>query len=179
MCSSDLVKASSGPLAGDVPAGSLIVAFEGLRVASLDDLWVRLARSLGNPARVRLAACLDEGGSAMLSIRHKGRGQSGTHIVAVQAVEADGIRVDDPFGSLRGDYDANRPGDGYSSARGGARDRDRKNVVDRGNPDDWHMSATLADNEVKGQSSLWSDATVSSAWQYVVLFRRGTTATAP
>ena len=136
-------------------------------------------RNTWTATKTRLQACLDEGGAAMLSIRHKGRGQSGTHIVAVQAVEADGIRVDDPFGSLRGDYDANRPGDGYSSARGGARDRDRKNVVDRGNPDDWHMSATLADNEVKGQSSLWSDATVSSAWQYVVLFRRGTTATAP
>ena len=40
-----LVGASQGPIAADVPAGSLIVALEGQRVASVEDLWVRLARS--------------------------------------------------------------------------------------------------------------------------------------
>jgi S1-C subfamily serine protease len=49
-----LVGASQGPIAADVPAGSLIVALEGQRVASVDDLWVRLARS--TVGRVRLAA---------------------------------------------------------------------------------------------------------------------------
>lgn len=39
------VRDSQGPLAADIPAGSLIVALEGLRVTSLDDLWVRLTRS--------------------------------------------------------------------------------------------------------------------------------------
>lgn len=43
-----------GELAEAMPAGSLIVAFEGMRVASLDDLWVRTLRSAVN--RVRLAA---------------------------------------------------------------------------------------------------------------------------
>jgi S1-C subfamily serine protease len=47
------VGASQGPIAADVPAGSLIVALEGQRVASVDDLWVRLARS--TVGRVRLA----------------------------------------------------------------------------------------------------------------------------
>ena len=47
------VGASQGPIAADVPAGSLIVALEGQRVASVDDLWVRLARS--TVARTRLA----------------------------------------------------------------------------------------------------------------------------
>jgi S1-C subfamily serine protease len=49
-----LVGVSQGPIAADVPAGSLIVALEGQRVASVDDLWVRLARS--TVGRVRLAA---------------------------------------------------------------------------------------------------------------------------
>ena len=48
-----LVGASQGPIAADVPAGSLIVELEGQRVASVDDLWVRLARS--TVGRVRFA----------------------------------------------------------------------------------------------------------------------------
>ena len=48
-----LVGASQGPIAADVPAGSLIVALEGQRVASVEDLWVRLARS--TVGRVRFA----------------------------------------------------------------------------------------------------------------------------
>jgi serine protease Do len=48
------VRGSAGPIAADIPPGSMIVAFEGLRVASLDDLWVRLTRSA--VGGVRLAA---------------------------------------------------------------------------------------------------------------------------
>ena len=48
------VGASQGPIAADAPAGSLIVGIDGQRVASLDDLWVRLTRSVAG--RVRLAA---------------------------------------------------------------------------------------------------------------------------
>lgn len=48
------VRASQGPIASDAPAGSLIVGVDGQRVASLDDLWVRLTRSVAG--RVRLAA---------------------------------------------------------------------------------------------------------------------------
>lgn len=128
--------------------------------------------------RTRVEECLAGGGAAMISIRHKGRGQSGTHICAIQNVEADGILVDDPFGKIRPDYDANKAGDAYSTNRGGARDRDRKNRMDRSNPNDWHMSATVGEDEVKGESTRWSDSTVSSAWQYVVLFQRGTPPTA-
>jgi hypothetical protein len=45
---------SRGDIAASVPPGSLIVAFEGMRVASLDDLWVRAMRSA--VAGVRLAS---------------------------------------------------------------------------------------------------------------------------
>jgi serine protease Do len=48
------VRRSQGAAAGDVPAGSLIVALDGLRVASLDDLWIRLQRSA--VGRTRLAS---------------------------------------------------------------------------------------------------------------------------
>lgn len=104
-------------------------------------------------------------GAAMISVRHKRRGQQGTHIVAVQAVSESGLVVDDPFGTMRPDYNA--------GARGDGRARDRKNVVDTGSTSDWQMSAPIADNEVKGESSGWSDTTVSSAWQYLMLFHRG------
>jgi len=48
------VRRAQGAVAEDVPAGSLIVALDGMRVASLDDLWIRLQRSA--VGRVRLAS---------------------------------------------------------------------------------------------------------------------------
>lgn len=48
------VRAVDGPVAADVPVGSFIVALDGQRVTSVDDLWVRLKR--GTVARVRIAA---------------------------------------------------------------------------------------------------------------------------
>jgi S1-C subfamily serine protease len=48
------VRRAQGAVAQDVPPGSLIVALDGMRVASLDDLWIRLQRSA--VGRVRLAS---------------------------------------------------------------------------------------------------------------------------
>ena len=48
------VRRAQGAVAQDVPPGSLIVAVDGMRVASLDDLWIRLQRSAAG--RVRLAS---------------------------------------------------------------------------------------------------------------------------
>ena len=48
------VRRAQGAVAQDVPPGSLIVAVDGMRVASLDDLWIRLQRSA--VGRVRLAS---------------------------------------------------------------------------------------------------------------------------
>lgn len=124
-------------------------------------------------AKGRLSDCLAEGGAAMLSMRHKGHEQDGTHIVTVQAVTESGLVVDDPYGIIRPGYEADKRGDAYSTARGGARERDRKNTVDRGNTNDWQMSAPLTEEEVKGQSNDWSDTTVASAWQYLELFHVG------
>jgi S1-C subfamily serine protease len=53
---------ADGPIAADIPPGSMIVAVDGLRVASLDDLWVRLGR--GASGRVRILA----GPGAVLSV---------------------------------------------------------------------------------------------------------------
>ncbi|MFM8643505.1 MAG: PDZ domain-containing protein [Phycisphaerales bacterium] len=53
---------ADGPIAADIPSGSMIVAVDGLRVASLDDLWVRLGR--GASGRVRILA----GPGAVLSV---------------------------------------------------------------------------------------------------------------
>ena len=47
-----MVVRSEGAAAEGIPAGSMVVALDGLRVASLDDLWVRMMRTA--TSRVRL-----------------------------------------------------------------------------------------------------------------------------
>jgi hypothetical protein len=52
---------------------------------------------------------LDQGGSIILSVNHKG--ESGSHIIHVQSIRADGIVVDDPYGSHAIDYRYGYSGD--------------------------------------------------------------------
>jgi hypothetical protein len=118
-----------------------------------------------------LEQVLQEGGAAMLSMRHKGRGQEGTHIVAVQAVTADGLVVDDPYGRQRDDYSAARAGDAYALPGNTRAGSGLKNQVD-GDRNDWKRSATVLDNEVRGESNRWTDTKISESWAYVQLFRR-------
>jgi hypothetical protein len=122
-------------------------------------------------AKARIAACLAEGGAAMLSLRHKGKGQAGTHIVAVQTVEADGLVLDDPYGRIRADYSADRAGDAYAFPGKTRRNSGLKN--EQGGLDDWKNSGSLETNERRGEYSPVSDATIGSAWNYVLLFRDG------
>lgn len=118
-----------------------------------------------------LKQVLEEGGAAMLSMRHKGRGQEGTHIVAVQAVTDDGLVVDDPYGRQREDYTAAERGDAYADPGKTRATSGRRNAVDA-DRNDWKRSATVTDSEVRGQSNTWSDTKVRDSWVYVVLFRR-------
>lgn len=137
----------------------------------------RIETSLGwTKAKVKLQACLDDGGSAMLSIKHKGAGQSGTHIVAVQAVTAAGITVDDPFGRARADYDAGERGDAYATPGHTRADSGLKNA--KQGRDDWKRSASVDAEERRGESSDWTDDMVRSAWFYLVLFHPGQSAPA-
>ena len=48
-----LVGSSTGELAGALPAGSLVTAVDGLPVAGLDDLWIRVSRAVRSGVWVR------------------------------------------------------------------------------------------------------------------------------
>ena len=117
---------------------------------------------------------LEEGGAAMLSIRHKGAGESGTHIVAVQTCEDDGCVVDDPYGRVRADYTARKGGDAYALPGKSRGTSGLKNAVDT-DREDWRTSAEVSPDETRGMNSYWKDAMIADSWQYVVVFRRGTT----
>ncbi|MES2642174.1 MAG: hypothetical protein V4850_22010 [Myxococcota bacterium] len=133
----------------------------------------RLEQSLGwTNAKARLKTCLEDGGAAMLSIRHKGAGQSGTHIVAIQAVTSAGVTVDDPFGRARADYDAGKSGDAYATPGETRATSDLKNQKDPA-LDDWKQSAPVTAVETRGESSDWTDDMVRSSWFYLMLFHRG------
>lgn len=122
-------------------------------------------------ARATLKEVLDEGGAAMLSIRHKGAGKSGTHIVAVQAVEADGLTIDDPYGRARSDYSAARPGDAYAKPGSTRAASGLRNQVQ--GLDDWKRTSTVTAEETRGEASHWTDQMVRDSWTYLMLFRRG------
>lgn len=125
--------------------------------------------------RDELATTLDGGGGAMLSLYHKGKNSSGSHLVSIQALQSDGLILDDPYGGIRSTYNRNNAGDAYAdpgSTRGGSNYR---NVVDRsGDGDDWHVENTreLTDNESRGDSSTVTDTQLESMWKSVLLFNR-------
>lgn len=136
-------------------------------------------------AKARIAATIEGGGSAMLSIFHKGAGQSGTHLVVAQAVTESGMVLDDPYGQIRSDYDRRRAGDAYAAPGKTRRTSALRNVprgVDHdrdGLDDDWTQAASvsLSEDERRGESNAHSDATLSKAWNYVALYRRAPAAT--
>lgn len=131
--------------------------------------------------RARVHATLEEGGSAMMSIFHKGAGESGTHLVVAQQVTSGGMVIDDPYGGIRADYDRGKKGDAYADPGKTRKTSNLRNVpamVDHdrdGAEDDWKVGAAgdLAANESRGASSEQSDAVLSKAWNYVALYRRG------
>lgn len=117
---------------------------------------------------------LEQGGAAMLSMRHKGRGKSGTHIVAIQAATENGMVVDDPYGQQREDYSAAKAGDAYANPGRTRSNSGLRNAVDSSR-DDWKQSAEVSEDEVRGESNTWSDDKIRDSWAYVVIFRRATT----
>ena len=60
-------------------------------------------KEFGAEHRVKIRNTLQQGGSVILSFRHKGM-QEGTHIVTVRNVAADGLELDDPYGKINPDY---------------------------------------------------------------------------
>jgi len=119
-----------------------------------------------------LRQVLEEGGAAMISIRHKGAGESGTHISAVQACTEDGCIVDDPYGRIRPDYSARKTGDAYANRGQSRATSGLKNAVDA-DREDWRMGAEVSSDETRGMNSHWTDAMIRDSWSYVLLFRPG------
>jgi hypothetical protein len=117
---------------------------------------------------------LNGGGSAAFSFRHKGKGNTGTHIISIQSMEADGFIVDDPYGHVRSDYSGNKSGDAFTDQ--GKTSRNRKNKVDSSTQklDDWEVDRAQnpEDFEEKGNSYKFSRASIESSFSYVMLFSR-------
>lgn len=130
--------------------------------------------------RRRIKETLDQGGAAMLSLYHKGAGQTGTHLISIQAVTPTGFIVDDPYGRIRPTYNRNRTGDAYADPGQTRATSSYRNVVTRGDTDgdgfddDWKLSPSqsFVDNESRGNSVEISDAVLQSAWNRVTIYRR-------
>lgn len=130
-----------------------------------------------NDTRAQLRDCLDAGGAAILSFRHKGAGQSGTHLVSVQRVTSSGMVVDDPYGAVRESYRGNQRGDAFASpgssraaspfrnARPGASDNDA-----------WTARAgqELPEDARRGESVTLDDAQLTSMFNRLTLYHRAT-----
>ncbi|MBL8616645.1 MAG: hypothetical protein JNM72_13625 [Deltaproteobacteria bacterium] len=138
----------------------------------------------------KVQAALEAGGGAALSFRHKGTQDRGaTHIVAIQAVEGDGFRVDDPYGAVRADYNPRASDDAYwhkelrrvrdpktgkpVMREGLVTERSvQKNSVNGLN--DWGAASArqLEAEESKGASSFISSDIVVKGMQYIQIFNR-------
>lgn len=159
--------------AGNNPERLVSFVHEGSGTRTAKPTTERLDAGTGwTRIRERLKTCLEDGGAAMLSIRHKGAGSSATHIVAVQNVEPGGVLVDDPYGGARSDYRGNRRGDAYARPGSTRRASGLRNEV-QADPDDWKMSAPVTGEERRGESTFWTDDLVRTSLNYVVLFHRG------
>ena len=126
----------------------------------------------------RVHSCLDNGGAAALSFKHKGSRSSGTHIVSILKAEEDGFVVDDPYGVIREDYNPRGWDDAYWSKNDDGKligSRDRSNQKNEsGERDDWGVSwaRNLPKEERRGQESVISRKQVERSMFYVQLFHR-------
>jgi hypothetical protein len=115
---------------------------------------------------------LNGGGSAAFSFRHKGKGDTKTHIISIQSMETGGFIVDDPYGHVRSNYSGKEVGDAFADK---GKTRNRKNKLDSSDTlSDWEVDrAQSPENyEQKGNSYLFSRASIESSFSYVMLFSR-------
>lgn len=137
-----------------------------------DRKWDRLAP--------KVKECIDNGGGAALSFRHKGGRSTATHIVSILSVQDDGFLIDDPYGDIRDDYMRRGMDDAYWSRNDQGnliRSRsqsDQKNEV--AGIDDWGSAwaRDLREEEDRGRETTISKEQIKSSMFYVQLFRRGT-----
>ena len=124
---------------------------------------------------------LKNGGAVMLSLRHKGKGQTGTHLITIQAITPEGVIVDDPYGGMRTDYDAGKTGDAYADKGKTRGQSGYRNAVNRGTDankdgvdDDWKVGSAQnpTGNESRGNSRLLPLSVLQSSMNYVSIYER-------
>ena len=148
----------------------------GKATPTTEKLWERRWDKLAPVVQ----ACIENGGGAALSFRHKGTRTGGTHIVSILAVEQDGFLIDDPYGDVREDYNSRKWDDAYwgrSDDGHLVRSRDlssQRNVI--GEQDNWGTTwaRELREEEHRGRETRLRKSQIESSMFYVQLFHRGT-----
>lgn len=133
------------------------------KIETVDSSW--------SGAREKLQESLDLGGGAQLSFNHKGRGRDGSHIVSVQDVLSDGLRIDDPYGDPRDSYSKRTPGDAYAPAKSTQRTAEYQNQKDS-TEGDWKTdrAQNLTPGESLGDSTTVPDSVYENSWRYARIF---------
>ena len=83
----------------------------GVNTPTTEQIWNRDWDSLSES----VDSCLQAGGAAALSFKHKGSSSDSTHIVSILEVKEDRFVIDDPYGVVRADYDRRKREDAYWS----------------------------------------------------------------
>ena len=132
--------------------------------------WTTLSEKVKN--------CVENGGAAALSFRHKGSRSAGTHIVSILVVEENGFRIDDPYGDVREDYNPRQYDDAYWSRNtSGNLIQSRTSSFQQneaGEFDDWGVEWMLAlpELEERGKETFLSTEQIRRGFNYVQLFHR-------
>lgn len=123
-------------------------------------------------ARADIQSALDNGGGAMLSIYHKGAGQSGTHLITIQRLTPTGAIVDDPYGHIRSDYNRNQVGDAYADPGRTRSTSSYRNAEYSGYDERWKVSAPPDAGETRGDSVEIPNEVLGRMWNRVTIYKR-------
>jgi hypothetical protein len=143
---------------------------------------IDISKKLSAENRNKIKKTLDNGGSVVISIDHKGN--AGSHILSVQSITSEGLRCDDPFGSHNPEYRYGQTGDlfkGEDQSKGRSK-YDYKNVPHYDSDEDEYTkrdftaeaAQNLEDDESRGDSILmkWEMISESSNGflNYIILY---------
>ncbi|TVQ88091.1 MAG: LysM domain-containing protein [Deltaproteobacteria bacterium] len=133
--------------------------------------------------------CLEEGGAAILSIRHYARQNGKTHMTSCQQVTAAGAIIDDPYGKVSGRYSHK---DSARNAYAYTMDGGAINAIETSEGDEWHWSSRRAIRQdasasegvlpverSHGASVELSDKTLEECISGLRFFRKGARAPGP
>ncbi len=128
-------------------------------------------------ATKKLKECLAAGGGAILSVKHKGKGKSGTHLISVQSVTSAGVVVDDPYGEIRDGYRGNQSGGAYADAGKTRSQSGYRNERHNNDWEDWKSDAAqdMDEGEMRGASVTLENAQLKSMFNRLTLYHRATT----